>query len=112
MIVNVVKGASIGSLFKANVEESVSGSTATLKLKGAFTFSNYLGLKKYILKHEEKSIILDLSEATMLDHSVIHHLHDFMHDQEVKELEFYFVNDKHLIPVSNHPLAERKVNFK
>ena len=109
MIVNVVKGASVGGLFKANVEESVSGSTATLKLKGAFTFSNYLGLKKYILKHEDKSIALDLSEATMLDHSVVHHLHDFMHDQETKGLEFYFINDAHLNPVSEHPLAERNV---
>tara|TARA_R110002050_G_scaffold252628_2_gene390881 strand:- start:9969 stop:12149 length:2181 start_codon:yes stop_codon:yes gene_type:complete len=110
MILNITKGASIGSLFKANVEEVIEKDKVTLKLKGAFTFSNYLGLKSKILKHADKSIALDLSEATMLDHSVVHHLHDFVHDQEAKGLEFYFENDGHLNQVSEHPLAERNVN--
>ena len=107
MIVNVLKGAKVGGLFKANVTEIENDKTVTLKLKGAFVFSNYLGLKKYLLKHADKNMVLDLSETTMLDHSVVHHLHEFMHDQKLKELEFYFENDAHLNQVSEHPLAER-----
>ena len=113
MVINVIKGTSLGNLFKVKVKEEVVGNGVILHIKGAVIFSNYLALKKYLLKHADKQDIqLDLSEVNLLDHTVVHHLSGFEEDRQREGKQFSLINDLHLNPVSEHPLAERSAKAK
>ena len=111
MIINVAKGTSLAQLFKIKASVKTAGTTAHICPEGSIVFSNYLGLKKKILQHADKNILLDLSQVKMLDHTVVHHLQNLKQDFEVNQLKFELANDAHLNPASEHPLAERRANL-
>jgi len=112
MIMVLLKGSSLGNLFKAKITEEIQNDTVVLRMEGAFAFTNYLGLKARINKHSDQNVTLDLTNATMLDHTVIHHLHGIEDDYKVAGKSFKMTNDSHLNPVSEHPLAERRSNVE
>ncbi len=113
MLINLGKGVKASNLFKMHVREEVKNDTVILHLKGAMVFSNYLGLKPYIKKHANKAnLILDLSGVTMIDHSVVHHLHEIEHDRHLTGKKTEQINGAHLNPVSKHPLAEVRADLQ
>ena len=93
MALILFKGVAPGNLFKVKATISSESQSTILKLAGACVFTNYLGLKKMLHAHGDKNIILDLTGVSLLDHSVVHHLHGFERDQEQKGLKFKIVND-------------------
>lgn len=109
MIIVLVKKVSPANLFKARMNTTVSGDTATIELRDAFTFCNFLGLKKEILKQGDKNVILDMSRVTLVDHSVKHHLAGLKRDFEINGLKCERVNDASLKAINEHPLAEETV---
>ncbi|MDH5379372.1 MAG: SulP family inorganic anion transporter [Cyclobacteriaceae bacterium] len=112
-IVNIFKGARVGEMFKVSVKESIDNEVATIAVAGACTFSNYLGLKKHLQKNAQRQfLVLDLSQATFLDHTVVHHLHGFERDQKVLGRKFEIINTDHLNPVSEHPMSEISIKAK
>lgn len=112
MIINIAKGAALGNLFSVRYSMVEGDREIKISMKGAFVFSNFLGLKRAFLKCPEKNIRLDLTETTMLDHSVVHHIGELERNQELKGLTLEIENMEHLNPVTEHPLAERRSNAK
>jgi MFS superfamily sulfate permease-like transporter len=106
MIMVLFKNVSPTNLFKARVSTTVSGDNAIIQMSDAFTFCNFLGLKKEIMKYSAKNVKLDMANVTYMDHSVKHHLAGLKRDFEVKGLQFERVNTSNLRAINEHPLAE------
>jgi MFS superfamily sulfate permease-like transporter len=112
----IFKGVSFNSLFKAHVIETINGNTVVMKLSKSLIFSNYLSLKtkmdKAILRHTVLNLDLDLTDVTLIDHTVMEHLEDYSKQLHLKGKEVHIINIDELNPVSNHPLAARDRNLK
>ena len=104
---HLLNGAPARNLFKAEVEvEDIDGETRRLKVRGAAVFSNFLGLKKYLeaAREEGKKLILDLSDARLVDHTVLEKLHYLINEGRPIELQGL---DRHR-QLSDHSLATRR----
>ncbi|MBA4031686.1 MAG: sulfate transporter [Planctomyces sp.] len=94
---------------RLSIEEQ-DGKTVTLALSGAVVFSNWLRIQRRI--HEQfatvEMVVLDMTETTFVDHSVMEKLHEQEADYERagKCLKVIGLDDH--TPFSAHPLAARK----
>ena len=74
-VIHVVNGAPIGSLFKPSITaDAQGGDTATIKVDNSAVFSTWIALKGRIGKQTAKKIIVDLSGAKLIDHTVMANL--------------------------------------
>jgi MFS superfamily sulfate permease-like transporter len=94
------------NLFKIHMNTAKNENNVIIKLSDSLTFTNFLGLKKEIIKYTDCNIALDFDGVTYVDHSVKHHLIGLKRDWEIKGLKFERVNMHHLKAINNHPLAE------
>ncbi|MCH3884503.1 SulP family inorganic anion transporter [Tenacibaculum aquimarinum] len=108
------KGTKVKELFKSNYGIEVKNNVKTIRLKGSQIFSNYLSLKKKLDSGTGKynEIVLDFSEATFVDHTVMEHLEDYARIAKMKGKEVHITNIEALNPVSDHPLAARNKKAK
>lgn len=106
---HVLNGVPFANLFKSRYEVSQNGEETFVKIKGSAIFSNLLGFKKRLSGMDKsKKLVIDFTEAHLLDHSFmeyLHHLEDeFAHaGGSVSTMGF-----DRFKPFSNHPLAARK----
>lgn len=71
LLVQVYYGSPLKSMFKARVE--IVGNT--IKVNGAAVFSNWLGIKKHLMKFPETAhVIVDVRNCNLVDHTVIDNL--------------------------------------
>ena len=77
VVFHLIHGAAPGRLFGAEVEVvDVDAKTALLRVRGPSVFSNWLGLRKKLLSvGSDRSVVVDLSETTLVDHTVMDKLH-------------------------------------
>jgi len=108
LVIHVINGAPIGSIFSARPDVKVEGETATITLHGAAVFSNYLGIKAKIEAQTAKHVVVDVSDCRLVDHTVMEHIH---------ELEKAFQAESRTLAMrgldahkglSDHPMAARK----
>ena len=111
VFMHALTGASIKSLFKADLTIDSYDHNYIIKIKDAAVFSNFLNFKA-ILKGlpEEKHVIIDFSATKVVDHSFITQINQIRKEWEAKGRELEFVGMDHLVPVSSHPMASRKLN--
>jgi MFS superfamily sulfate permease-like transporter len=111
-VLHLFHGAPVKSLFRSNFEINNQGDEYVVKIKDAAIFSNYLSFKKcfdQILPG--KKVIFNFSEATIVDHTLLEHLHHFEED--------YHNSGGHVVmhgmgkhkAHSEHPLATRKISL-
>jgi MFS superfamily sulfate permease-like transporter len=108
---HLLRGVGPGKLFRSDVEIiDQDEKEVELRVRGAAVFSNWLGLKKKILAVADgKAVIIDLSRTKFVDHSTMEKLHELEMEYRAKGRVFEVRGlDKH-VPVSNHPLAARKL---
>jgi MFS superfamily sulfate permease-like transporter len=109
MIFHLLRGAPIGSMFKAPTLVSFEGNKYLVEIDKAAVFTNFLGIKK---KLEDIppcfEVTIDLKKTKLVDHSVMENLHHFQHDYESTGGTVEFVGLEGHKPVSNHRLAARK----
>lgn len=108
LLIHVWKGTKPSNLFKVQVREQVNGSGIVYKISRALVFSNYLGLKKRILKNADRPSVIDMARVTFIDHTVVNHLNKLTHELAAKGLSLEIINNEHLVPESDHPLAARR----
>jgi MFS superfamily sulfate permease-like transporter len=110
-LIHIMHGASIQKMFKSNFEITRDGEDYMVKVKDAAIFSNYLSFKKCLDKIEPgKKVIFNFSEAKIVDHTLLEHLHHFEED--------YHNSGGHVVmhgmgkhkAHSGHPLATRKIS--
>lgn len=101
----VLKGQKVSNLFKIRGEQVGD----TLKLEGALSFANYLGLKKILEAQSGKQHFkIDFSGVNYVDHNVIHHLEDVKENWERVGRNLDINSLDQLTPAGEFPTSERK----
>lgn len=107
IVVHFFSGVSIASFFKSGVEvEEIDDVTTCIRVNNSAVFSTWIGLNKAVMAvSPERTVVLDLSAARVVDHSTMEKLHalqeEFQHVGRTLRLTGL---DEHR-GLSKHPLA-------
>ena len=107
LILHLINGAPIENLFSAKTK--IEGNKITVQ--GAAVFSNFIGIKKKIDQFPlTDSVIFDVRECKLIDHSVIENLHHIKDDFVTEGGSFKIVGIDEFKPAtkSKHKLAAVK----
>lgn len=79
LVTAVVRGTSLGNLFRARMEVSQEADGPTVvKFRRALGFGNFVGVRSKLDKIPPgQAVVLDFSEATFVDHTVVERLEDW-----------------------------------
>ena len=78
LVINYVNGLSPAKTFSADTEVEQHGSTYVVKIHNACTFSNWISFNKVLSKIPAgHHLIVDVSDATLLDHTFMENIHHF-----------------------------------
>lgn len=107
LVLHVVSGVPLRYLFRAPIVEKREGEVVTLEVHGAAIFSNYLGLKRRLdaLDDGVRKVVIDLSDACLVDHTVLEKLHLTSNEWVDRTLELRGLEGHR--PRSSHHLAVR-----
>jgi MFS superfamily sulfate permease-like transporter len=105
-----VRGASPKSIFKAHLNiEQPSDNEIIVKIQSDALFSNYLLFKKEIGKIPAgKKVVLDFSQAPIIDHTFLERIHHWQYDYEQNGGETKIIGLENHEPFSTHPMAGRR----
>jgi MFS superfamily sulfate permease-like transporter len=106
LVTQFILGVPLKSTFKARTQTQ----DQTIVVAGAAVFSNWLGIKKHIDKHETSSNLkLDLTQCNVVDHTVMDNLIHLSNDFDNAGGKLDLVGLDLLIPTSksNHALSTR-----
>jgi MFS superfamily sulfate permease-like transporter len=107
LFLHLFAGASPRHLFASHAELE-EGELPTMRVRGAAVFSNWLHLRKRIHAERHRGRLkLDLSEAKLVDHSVVKKLGELAEDWRLENRELILAGLEDLEPVSDHPQAAR-----
>jgi MFS superfamily sulfate permease-like transporter len=110
LVLHVINGVPVSSLFAATISEERDGETVTLRVDKSAVFTNYLGLRGRIdaVEISVTTVVINLEGTALVDHTVyekLHHLaEDFAHKGRTLRLEGL---DGHT-SFSKHELAARR----
>lgn len=108
-IFHILNGAPLRSLFKARYEFLEGESEYNISVKEAAIFSNLIGFKKMFNRIKPgKKVILNFSEARIVDHSFMEQMHHFEEEYQHAGGTVAVAGFEHFQFFSNHPLAARK----
>ncbi len=108
---HILNGAALKSLFKPHYEISETDSVYSIAVKEAAIFSNLIGFKKmFSLIKPGKKVILNFSEAKIVDHSFMEYLHHFEEEYHHHGGQVSVQGFEYFQHFSNHPLATRKLS--
>ncbi|MGR8978558.1 MAG: SulP family inorganic anion transporter [Gammaproteobacteria bacterium] len=110
-LVHMIRGVRLNNLFKIYfVVEPKSTDTYIVSIVGAAIFSNFLSLK-YKLDNLEKgkTILFQLSNAYLIDHTVMEFLQQFRQSYEAEGGKCEFIGMEYHDVFSGHPLAARRM---
>jgi len=110
IIFHIMNGAPLKSLFKADYDATESNEEYTIRIRGAATFSNFLGYKKLFAQFRPgKLVCFNFADAKLVDHSFMEQLHHFEEDYHLTGGKVVWSGLEKFSPFSNHPLAARKL---
>lgn len=105
----VSRGASLAGLFKSHAHHHEGDSERVVKVSSPVMFTNYIGLKRRILDiaGEAESVVVDLEDAHLVDHTALEKLHHLVDEWERlgKTLTIRGLDDHK--QASTHELAAR-----
>ncbi len=108
LIVHIVRGVWWSNLFKVHfqiIEDDAEH--ITMKLNGSALFANFLPMKKALDNLPRgKKVTLDLTNAYLIDHTVMEYMHDFIHDYESDGGQCQQIGNA-ILTFSDHDLAAR-----
>jgi MFS superfamily sulfate permease-like transporter len=109
--IHMLRGVRLNNLFKIHfVLEPLEDGSLLVEIVGAAIFSNFLALKTALASIDKgKHVIFQLSNAYLIDHTVMEFLHDFQHNYEAQGGACEFFGMEYHDTYSRHPLAVRKM---
>ncbi len=108
--IHLIRGVKPSNLFKMEFQVSSRDNTIWIDISGAAIFSNLLSLKNVLKTIEPgKSLIFQLNDAFLLDHTVMEFLHEFQHDYQDHGGTCQFYGLEYHQAYANHPLAARRI---
>lgn len=109
LVMHLARGVKLSSFLKVALNTTQEDAhTTRVMLVGPAIFSNYFSLQKRLneLLSNKKMVILDLSKATLVDHTTLSCLYSFLQELDEKRLEIVGL-DK-LTRLSNHQLSTHR----
>jgi len=109
--IHMLRGVRPNNLFKIHfVIEQKDADSFVVSIVGAAIFSNFLSLKKALANVEKsKTIIFQMNNTYLLDHTVMEFIHDFQHNYEANGGKCVFLGLEYHDTYSRHPLAVRRM---
>jgi len=109
--IHMLRGVRPNNLFKIHfVIERKDTETFVVSIVGAAIFSNFMPLKTALANLETgKTIIFQMNNAYLLDHTVMEFIHDFQHNYESQGGKCIFLGLEYHDTYSRHPLAVRRM---
>jgi MFS superfamily sulfate permease-like transporter len=109
--IHMLRGVRANNLFKIYfVLEEMEDGSLLVEIVGAAIFSNFLALKTVLAGiGKDRRVIFQLSNAYLIDHTVMEFLHDFQHNYEAQGGTCEFFGMEYQDTYSRHPLAVRKM---
>jgi MFS superfamily sulfate permease-like transporter len=110
LVIHLIRGVEVRNLLRMSYEvERAEPEVYHIRVSGSAIFSNFIGLKSEASELPDgKTVIFDLSEAYLVDHTVMEFIDHYRHDYidrggrcEIHGLERHE-------PYSDHPLAARR----
>jgi MFS superfamily sulfate permease-like transporter len=80
LVTAVVRGTSVGNLFRARMEvsEDTSAGTTVVRFRRSLGFGNFMGIRSKLDKIPAgQTVVLDFSESHFVDHTVVERLDDW-----------------------------------
>jgi MFS superfamily sulfate permease-like transporter len=110
LILHLCTGVSLRNLFKPEIQTErnpITGETV-VRFRKALIFSNWLAVRRQLLAlHGVSQVRLNLSETSLVDHSVIRKLEEMVQDWKLEKRELLLEGLDGHQPVSHHPQAAR-----
>ncbi|MCP5464411.1 MAG: SulP family inorganic anion transporter [Deltaproteobacteria bacterium] len=107
VLLHMIRAKNLTGLFKLNFNEQKENETNRISIQGPFVFMHYLKAKSLLNNSfsENKKTILDLSQASIVDHTILDKL-DYIKN-ETSDDQFQIIGLEKLNPSSSHHLAVR-----
>ncbi|HMP29217.1 MAG TPA: SulP family inorganic anion transporter, partial [Saprospiraceae bacterium] len=110
IIIHLVNGAPLKSLFTAPVLISFEGDNYLVEIEKSAIFTNFIKVKSRLESIPPGfNITIDLCKTKVVDHSVLESLEHFKHDYEASGGKVIIQGLSNHKPLSNHNLAARKI---
>jgi MFS superfamily sulfate permease-like transporter len=109
--IHMLRGVRPNNLFKINfVIEPKDTDSFIVSIVGAAIFSNFMRLKNALTTLEKgKTIIFQMNNTYLMDHTVMEFFHDFQHNYESQGGKCIFYGLEYHDTYSRHPLAARRM---
>ena len=109
--IHLLRGVRLNNLFKIHfVIDKKDPDTLVVTITGAAIFSNFMALKNALATIESgKTVVFQLNDAYLLDHTVMEFFHDFQHNYEGQGGKCQFLGMEYHDAFSEHPLAVRRM---
>jgi MFS superfamily sulfate permease-like transporter len=109
--IHFLRGVKPKNMFKMDFTiETKDSDTIWVEIRGAAIFSNLMALKEALAKIESgKTVIFQLNDAFLLDHTVMEFFHDFEHDAINQGGKCEFQGLEYHEAFADHPLAARRM---
>jgi MFS superfamily sulfate permease-like transporter len=109
MLIHLWNGATLRSLFSPTLTLATSSDgVQVLRIRDAAVFTNWLKIRKRILSlSDNKQLIIDLSGARLVDHSVMKKLEEMQQDWRLTGHELVVEGLHQHRQLSAHPHAAR-----
>jgi len=109
--IHLLRGVRPNNMFKINfVIEKKDSDTYIVNIVGAAIFSNFMALKTTLANLEQgKSIIFQMNNTYLVDHTVMEFLHDFEHTYQRYGGKVMFHGMEYHDTFSENPLAVRRM---
>ncbi len=110
IVLHILRGVNLKQLFSIAFQlEQADPGTWHVRIDGVAIFSNFLALKSSLAELPQgKKIVIDLSHADFIDHTVMEFIHEFCEDYEKRGGHCVIHGLEAHEAVSPHPLAARK----
>lgn len=105
LVFHLLSGAPLSSIYKAHAKVTKEADTTRIRLDKAIIFTNYLSMKSIVGKQKGK-VILDFEGINLLDHTVMHNLHNLQDEMALKGIDLTYAHMTHLNGVTEHPLSD------
>jgi MFS superfamily sulfate permease-like transporter len=109
ILIHLWHGAPLSSLFRASlITGTASSGVAVLRVNQSAVFTNWLQIRSQILaRADQKELVVDLSGARLVDHTVMKKLEEMAHDWKLQHRHLVITGLAEHRQMSSHPCAAR-----
>ncbi|MEM7413801.1 MAG: SulP family inorganic anion transporter [Myxococcota bacterium] len=107
-VMNVLNGTPAFSLFRPSLATESGAEEATIQVDGSAVFSTWIALRKRIVGESAARVVVDMSNAQFVDHTVMSGLSTLQTEFGENDRELVIAGLEGHRALSEHPLAARR----